>query len=68
MKKKFKYLDYIDTIKRFRGIKNTRLNKIRLDANERVSDFNIKFVNSLKRKLIQSTYLHILKLNKYTIY
>lgn len=56
MKKKFKYLDYIDTIKRFRGIKNTRLNKIRLDANERVSDFNIKFVNSLKKK-INSKYL-----------
>lgn len=56
MKNKFKYLDHIDSIKRFRGIKDTRLNKIRLDANERVSDFNIKFVNSLKRK-INSKYL-----------
>ena len=51
MKNKFKYLEHINTIKRFRGIKNTRLNKIRLDANERVSDFNSKFVNSVKRKI-----------------
>lgn len=51
MKNKFKYLEHINTIKRFRGIKNTRLNKIRLDANERVSDFNSKFVNSVKGKI-----------------
>ncbi len=49
--KKFKNFKFIDRIKRFRGIFPTRLNKIRLDANERISEFDKKFFNKLKKKI-----------------
>tara|TARA_B100000029_G_C17607264_1_gene967857 strand:- start:8017 stop:9102 length:1086 start_codon:yes stop_codon:yes gene_type:complete len=53
---KFPYLKFLKNVERFRGIKNTRFNKIRLDANERVSDFPRGFLNKIKRK-INSNYL-----------
>ena len=40
---KFSHTKYLDNIKRFRGIENERFNKIRLDANERVSNFSENF-------------------------
>ena len=49
MNKKFSNFSFIDNIKRFRGIFPTRLNKYRLDANERVSDFDVKFIERLKK-------------------
>tara|TARA_Y200000002_G_scaffold362781_1_gene350189 strand:- start:1165 stop:2235 length:1071 start_codon:yes stop_codon:yes gene_type:complete len=51
MNKKFSNFSFIDNIKRFRGIFPTRLNKYRLDANERVSDFDVKFIERLKKKI-----------------
>ena len=51
MNKKFNNFSFIDNLKRFRGIFPTRLNKYRLDANERVSDFDIKFIKILKKKI-----------------
>lgn len=48
----------LDKIKRFRGVSNTRFNKIRLDANERVSDFDKNFINKIKSK-IKSEHLSI---------
>lgn len=56
MKEKFKYLNYLDKIKRFRGISISRHKKIRLDANERISPFSEKFIKNLKKK-INSNYL-----------
>ena len=53
---KFSHTKYLDNIKRFRGIEKTRFNKIRLDANERVSNFSEKFLLNFKRK-INSNYL-----------
>ena len=53
---KFSHIKYLDNIKRFRGIEKTRFNKIRLDANERVSNFSEKFLLNFKRK-INSNYL-----------
>ena len=50
-KNKFKNFKIIDRIKRFRGIFPTRLNKIRLDANERISEFDNKFFNKLIKKI-----------------
>ena len=52
MNKKFNNFGFIDNLKRYRGIFPTRLNKYRLDANERVSDFDIKFIKILKKKNI----------------
>ena len=51
MNKKFSNFSFIENIKRFRGIFPTRLNKYRLDANERVSDFDVKFIEKLKKKI-----------------
>ena len=50
-KNKFKNFKTIDGIKRFRGIFPTRLNKIRLDANERISEFDNKFFKKLIKKI-----------------
>ena len=54
--KKFPHFKHIKKISRYRGIFDTRLNKIRLDANERVSGFERKFLNLIKKK-ITSTHL-----------
>jgi len=43
-------------LKRFRGIFPTRHNKLRLDANERISSFSKKFIETIKKK-ITGTYL-----------
>ena len=51
MKAKFSKFKAIDKIRRFRGIFPTRLNKIRLDANERVSSFQLKFIKNIKKKI-----------------
>ena len=51
MKKKYKYFNVIDNLERFRGIYPTRLNKIRFDANERVSEFESQFLKLLKQKI-----------------
>ena len=50
-KNKFKNFKTIDGIKRFRGIFPTRLNKIRLDANERISEFDNKFFKKFIKKI-----------------
>ena len=44
MNKKFNKFSLIDKLSRFRGIFPTRLNKLRFDANERVSEFENKFI------------------------
>ena len=51
MKNKYSNFLIADKIKRFRGIYPTRLNKIRLDANERVTEFESKFLNLFKKKI-----------------
>ena len=48
---KFRNFKVVDKIKRYRGIFPTRLNKIRLDANERVSEFDNKFFTGLIKKI-----------------
>ncbi len=53
---KFSHIKYLTNIRRFRGIKKTRFNKIRLDANERISNFSKKFISNFKNK-INSNYL-----------
>ena len=45
MKNKFQKFKSINKIKRNRGIFSTRKNKIRLDANERISSFDSSFLN-----------------------
>jgi len=55
-KNKFPHFKHLEKIFRFRGISNTRFNKIRLDANERVTGFDKKFLNVIKKK-ITSDYL-----------
>lgn len=50
-KNKFRNFKVVDKIKRYRGIFPTRLNKIRLDANERVSEFDNKFLTGLIKKI-----------------
>ena len=40
-----KRLSWVDNIFRVRGPFKTRLNKLRLDKNERVSNFERKFLN-----------------------
>ena len=51
MNKKFKFFKTIDNLERFRGIYPTRLNKIRFDAKERVSEFENQFIKLLKKKI-----------------
>lgn len=51
MSKKFDKFSSIDKISRFRGIFPTRLNKLRFDANERVSEFENKFIQLFKKKI-----------------
>ena len=51
MNKKFNKFSSIDKLSRFRGIFPTRLNKLRFDANERVSEFENKFIQLLKKKI-----------------
>ena len=51
MLKKFSNFRNINTIKRNRGIYSTRINKLRLDANERISDFESYFINRIKKKI-----------------
>ena len=48
---KFKNFKQVDRIKRFRGIFPTRLTKIRLDANERISEFDRNFISKFKKKI-----------------
>ena len=48
---KFKNFKQVDRIKRFRGIFPTRLTKIRLDANERISEFDSNFITKFKKKI-----------------
>ena len=51
MKNKFQKFKSINKIKRNRGIFSTRKNKIRLDANERISSFDSSFLNKIKKKI-----------------
>ncbi len=51
MKNKFQKLKSINKIKRNRGIFSTRKNKIRLDANERISSFDKSFLKVIKKKI-----------------
>ncbi len=51
MKNKFEKFKSIDKIKRNRGIFSTRKNKIRLDANERISSFDSSFLKIIKKKI-----------------
>ncbi len=50
MKNKFQKFKLINKIKRNRGIFPTRENKIRLDANERISSFDSSFLKIIKKK------------------
>ena len=51
MQTKFKHFKYLDKVHRLRDGKIDRHNKIRLDANERISPFENKFIKLLKKKL-----------------
>ena len=51
MKKKFLKFKNIVTIKRNRGIYATRIKKMRLDANERISNFENFFIRDIKKKI-----------------
>jgi len=51
MKNKFSQFKYLKNIHRHRGISKTRLNKIRLDANERISPIDNKFFTKIKNKI-----------------
>ena len=53
---KNRHFQKIDKIFRFRGVSKTRHDKFRLDANERISDFDKNFISKIKTK-INSTYL-----------
>tara|TARA_B110000971_G_C20024734_1_gene508179 strand:- start:288 stop:1364 length:1077 start_codon:yes stop_codon:yes gene_type:complete len=48
---KFLKFKNIKNIKRNRGIFSTRVNKLRLDANERISKFENNFINRIKKKI-----------------
>jgi len=71
---------WIDKIYRFRGQLNTRFNYLRLDKNERTSNFHEKTLDNIKKQLtsfhlsaypeIEKTYIklsHYLKLPKKNI-
>ncbi len=51
MNKKFSQFKYLDKIHRLRDGKIDRHNKIRLDANERVSPFDKSFIRLIKNKI-----------------
>ena len=51
MKNKFSKFRNIEKIKRNRGIFLTRLNKLRLDANERIENFDQNFINKIKKRI-----------------
>jgi len=53
---KFNYFKNIDKIFRIRGALQSRHDKVRLDKNERVSEFSDYFINKIKKK-INSNYL-----------
>ena len=46
-----KRLSWVDNIFRIRGPFKTRLDKLRLDKNERVSNFESKFFNKILKKI-----------------
>ena len=52
-----KYKKWVDEVNRVRGGLETRLDKVRLDKNERLAPFNIEFWNKLMSKITQE---HIL--------
>jgi|TARA_B110000027_G_scaffold128043_1_gene148017 histidinol-phosphate aminotransferase len=51
MLNKFLKFKNINTVKRNRGIFPTRVKKLRLDANERISKFENNFINNIKKKI-----------------
>jgi histidinol-phosphate aminotransferase len=51
IKNKFSKFKQIDQIKRLRGTFATRYESTRLDANERISPFNNKFIKNIKKKI-----------------
>ena len=53
---KFNYFKNIDKISRIRGTLQSRHGKIRLDKNERISEFGNYFMNKIRKK-INSDYL-----------
>ena len=68
MKNKFLKFKSLAKIKRNRGIFLTRENKIRLDANERISNFDKNFLHIIKKKFLLFTLLLIRKQKKFMIY
>ena len=64
---KFLKFKNIKNIKRNRGIFSTRVNKLRLDANERISKFENNFINRIKKKFRLFIFQLILKQKKYMI-
>ena len=67
-KNKFSKFKQIDQIKRLRGTFVTRHESTRLDANERISPFNNKFIEKIKKKLILITLLLTQKQKKFMTY
>ena len=60
MNKNYKHFNFIDNLKRFRGtIHAIKQKPPRLRNNERVFDFDIKFIKILKKKLNLIILLHI---------